>query len=91
MESENVVQRWSMSRNTDILTQKIEFIMESPSERVRYKNLPTFKEKLSFLKNHFIMSDMAVRLMERQYLLSPSSQERLMDKVDDIIEKFESA
>jgi hypothetical protein len=37
------------------------------------------------------MSDMAVRLMERQYLLSPSSQERLLDKVDDIIEKFESA
>ncbi len=79
-----------MDKNTDILTQKIEFIMESPSERVRYKNLPTFKEKLDFLKNHFIMSDMAVRLMERQYLLSPSSQERLMDKVDDIIRKTES-
>ena len=79
-----------MDKNTDILTQKIEFIMESPSERVRYKNLPTFKEKLDFLKNHFIMSDMAIRLMERQYLLSPSNQEKLMEKVDDIIQRLEN-
>ncbi len=79
-----------MNDNIDILTQKIEFIMESPSERVRYKNLPTLKEKLNFLRSHFIMSDMAVRLMERQYLLSPSNQEALMDKVDEIIEKTEN-
>lgn len=78
-----------MDNNSDILTQKIEFIMESPSERVRYKNLPTFKEKLDFLRNHFIMSDMAIRLMERQYLLSPSSQEKLMDKVNGIIARTE--
>ena len=79
-----------MDNNSDILTQKLEFIMESPTERVRYKNLATFKEKLDFLRNHFIMSDMAIRLMERQYLLSPSNQEKLMDKVDAIIERTET-
>ncbi len=36
------------------------------------------------------MSDMAIRLLERQYLLSPDSQEELMNKVDQIISRMES-
>ncbi len=63
--------------------------MESPTERERFKELKTYKDKLNFLKNHFIMSDMAIRLMERQYLLSPGSQEELMKKIDQIISRIE--
>jgi hypothetical protein len=78
-----------MDQESDILMQKVRFIMESPSERLKYKNLGSFEDKLTFLKNHFIMSDMAIRLLERQYLLSPDRREELMQKVDLIIEKIE--
>lgn len=63
--------------------------MESPTERMRYKELDTFKDKLQFIKNHFVMSDMAIRLLERQYLLSPGKKDELMMKVDSIIEGLE--
>lgn len=79
-----------MDQESDILMQKVRFIMESPSERLKYKNLSSFKEKLVFLKSHFIMSDMAIRLLERQYLLSPQRQQELMDKVDSIIDHIEA-
>ena len=60
-------------------------IMESPTERSKYQDLTSFQEKLSFIKNHFIMNDLAIRLMERQYLLSEEKQHELMRTVDDII------
>ncbi|MCA6073397.1 hypothetical protein [Fulvivirga sedimenti] len=82
--------RRHMHADSDVLMQKLEFIMESPTERNRYKRLKSYKDKLNFLKNHFIMSDMAIRLLERQYLLSPDSQEELMNKVDQIISRMES-
>ena len=82
--------RQSMQADSDVLMQKLEFIMESPTERNRYKKLRSYKDKLNFLKNHFIMSDMAIRLLERQYLLSPDTQEELMNKVDQIISRMES-
>jgi hypothetical protein len=78
-----------MDQEADILMQKVRFIMESPSERLKYKNLAAWQDKLHFLKTHFIMSDMAVRLLERQYLLSPDRRDELMSKVDQIIEKIE--
>ncbi|MEM9390382.1 MAG: hypothetical protein AAGA02_07910 [Bacteroidota bacterium] len=59
--------------------------MESPTERSKYQDLTSFQEKLSFIKNHFIMNDLAIRLMERQYLLSEEKQYELMQTVDDII------
>ncbi|MEM6361345.1 MAG: hypothetical protein AAF149_13965 [Bacteroidota bacterium] len=59
--------------------------MESPTERSKYQDLTSFQEKLSFIKNHFIMNDLAIRLMERQYLLSEEKQHELMRTVDDII------
>jgi hypothetical protein len=79
-----------MQSDSDMLLQKLEFILESPTERERFKELKTYKDKLNFLKNHFIMSDMAIRLMERQYLLSPDSQEELMNKIDQIIARIEN-
>ncbi len=79
-----------MDYESDLLMQKVRFIMESPSERSRYKNLESFQEKLKFIKSHFVMSDMAVRLLERQYLLTPGRQEELMNKVDSIIASIEN-
>jgi len=79
-----------MQADSDLLIQKLEFIMESPTERERYKNLKSYKDKLNFLKNHFIMSGMAIRLLERQYLLSPDSQEDLMNRIDAIIARMEN-
>jgi hypothetical protein len=78
-----------MQADSDLLMQKLEFIMESPTERERYKQLKSYKDKLNYLKNHFIMSDMAVRLLERQYLLSPDTQDELMNKIDQIISRLE--
>ena len=79
-----------MQADSDLLIQKLEFIMESPTERARYKQLKSYKDKLNFLKNHFIMSDMAVRLLERQYMLSPDTQEELMSRVESILARMES-
>ncbi|MEL7003278.1 MAG: hypothetical protein AAFN93_11170 [Bacteroidota bacterium] len=64
--------------------------MESPTERNKYKNLSSFNDKLEFLKNHFILHEMEIRLMERKYLLSTETQQDLMDNVDSIISKLES-
>ncbi len=61
--------------------------MESPTERAKYQELTSFQEKLSFIKNHFIMNDMAVRLLERRYLLNEDKRDELMRTVDDIIAK----
>lgn len=74
-----------MFNDPDILISKVRMIMESPTERSKYQELNSFQEKLSFIKNHFIMNDMAIRLMERQYLLNNEKKEELMRAVDDII------
>ncbi len=74
-----------MFNDPDILISKVQMIMESPTERSKYQELTTFQEKLAFIKNHFIMNDMAVRLMERRYLLSEEKKDELMRTVDDII------
>lgn len=79
-----------MLLESDLLLSKIQLIMESPTERNRYKNLDTFNAKLNFLKTHFILQEMEVRLMERKYLLSPETQQELMSTVDAIIAKLES-
>ena len=74
-----------MFNDPDILISKVRMIMESPTERAKYQELKTFQEKLQFIKNHFIMNDMAIRLMDRQYLLSQDKKDDLMRTVDDII------
>lgn len=79
-----------MLLESDLLLSKIQLIMESPTERNKYKNLASFTEKLDFLRNHFILQEMEIRLMERKYLLSPDTQQELMDSVDSIISKLES-
>ena len=76
-----------MYNDPDILISKVQMIMESPTERAKYQELTTFHEKLSFIKNHFIMNDMAVRLLERRYLLNEDKRDELMRTVDDIIAK----
>ncbi len=76
-----------MYNDPDILISKVQMIMESPTERAKYQELTSFQEKLSFIKNHFIMNDMAVRLLERRYLLNEDKRDELMRTVDDIIAK----
>ncbi len=76
-----------MYNDPDILITKVQMIMESPTERAKYQELTSFQEKLNFIKNHFIMNDMAVRLLERRYLLSEDKRDELMRTVDDIIAK----
>lgn len=77
-----------MLNEHNILLSKVQLIMESPTERNKYMELETFKDKLLFLKDHFIMNDSAIRLLERKYLLSEENQEDLIRKVDDIIAKI---
>ncbi|TRX60874.1 hypothetical protein FNH22_07470 [Fulvivirga sp. M361] len=68
---------------------KVRMIMESPTERTKYQEFTTFQEKLNFIKNHFIMNDMAVRLLERKYLLSSDKRDELIRTVEDIIDKID--
>jgi len=78
-----------MSKPNDPLMTKVQLIMESPSERTKYKSLETFDEKIEFLKNHFILKDVEIRLLERKYLLSPSKREELIEEVDSLIKRLD--
>lgn len=79
-----------MSSTSDRFINKVELIMDSPTERSKYKNLDTFEKKLSFLRSHFIMDEMSLRLLERKYLLSENSREYLMNVVEDIVTRSEN-
>lgn len=79
-----------MSQSNDPLLAKVELIMESPSERSKYQTLASFDEKVDFLKNHFILKDVEIRLLERKWLLSPSRREELIYEVDNLIKKMEN-
>jgi len=74
-----------MSELNDPLMNKVRLIMESPSERSKYEQLDSFDEKISFLKNHFILKDVELRLLERRYLLSPEKREELIHEVNGLI------
>ncbi len=78
-----------MSTKNDPLMAKVELIMESPSERSKYLDLETFEDKINFLKNHFILKDVEIRMLERKYLLSPSKREELIEEVNDLIKKMD--
>lgn len=79
-----------MSQTNDPLLAKVELIMESPSERSKYQTLTSFEEKIDFLKNHFILKDVEIRLLERKWLLSPDKREELIFEVDNLIRKMEN-
>lgn len=78
-----------MSTKNDPLMAKVELIMESPSERSKYLDLETFEDKINFLKNHFILKDLEIRMLERKYLLSPSKREELIEEVNDLIKRMD--
>lgn len=78
-----------MSTKNDPLMAKVELIMESPSERTKYLDLETFEDKINFLKNHFILKDVEIRMLERKYLLSPSKREELIEEVNDLIKRMD--
>ncbi len=78
-----------MSTKNDPLMAKVELIMESPSERSKYLDLETFEDKINFLKNHFILKDVEIRMLERKYLLSPSKREELIEEVNDLIKRMD--
>ena len=78
-----------MSEVHDPLLDKVRLIMESPTERNRYHALLSLKEKIEFIRSHFILKDLEVRLLERKYLLSPGKTEELMEEVDRIIDQME--
>ena len=76
-----------MLNDSDIFVTKVGLIMESPTERNRYKQLSSFQEKIDFLRGHFVMNEMAIRLLERKYLLSDEKKEELMKEIDLLISK----
>ncbi|MBL3655610.1 hypothetical protein [Fulvivirga sediminis] len=79
-----------MLHDSDVFMNKVELIMESPTERNKYKGLDNMNDRLDFLRNHFIMNEMAIRLFERKYLLSEKSRDDLLSTIDDIIKKWDS-
>jgi phage-related protein len=79
-----------MAQISDRFISKVELIMDSPTERNKYKNLDNFEAKLSFLRSHFIMDEMSLRLLERKYLLSVSNRETLMLTIEDIVTRSDN-
>lgn len=74
---------------SDLLMNKVQLILESPTERSKYKNINTEDDRLAFFCNHFIMDDMSVRLIKRRYLLSKRHREEFIQSIDEIIDKLE--
>ena len=74
-----------MAQNPDRFLSKVELIMDSPTERNKFKKLNSFDEKISFLRGHFIMDEMSIRLLERKYLLNESNREALVNQLEDIL------
>jgi hypothetical protein len=79
-----------MALNSDRFISKVELIMDSPTERNKYKDLNSFDDKLSFLRGHFIMDEMSIRLLERKYLLSESTRDSLNNMIEDIVTRSEN-
>ncbi len=79
-----------MAYSSDRFISKVELIMDSPTERNKYKSLDDFDKKLNFLRSHFIMDEMSLRLLERKYLLSENSRESLMNLIEDIVVRSEN-
>lgn len=78
-----------MIEESDVFLSKVELIMESPTERTKYKKLTSIEDKLQFLRSHFIMNEMAIRLLERKYLLNVSERDKLMNEIDEIISRLD--
>ncbi|MDH5476255.1 MAG: hypothetical protein OEX22_11225 [Cyclobacteriaceae bacterium] len=76
-----------MPEGSDVFLEKVGLIMESPTERNKYRDLSTITEKLDFLRSHFIMNELAVRLLERKYLLNTHDRDNLLREIDDLIKK----
>ena len=76
-----------MLEESDIFLNKVELIMESPTERSKYKKLDTIDDKLNFLRNHFVMNEMAIRLLERKYLIKVDERDKLIQGIDELIHK----
>ncbi|MEQ8925040.1 MAG: hypothetical protein RLO81_04460 [Fulvivirga sp.] len=79
-----------MTEHSDRFISKVELIMDSPTERNKFKSLTNFDDKIAFLRGHFIMDEMSIRLLERKYLLSESSREILMNQLEDIVLRSEN-
>ncbi len=79
-----------MIENTDRFISKVELIMDSPTERNKFKKLNSFDDKMAFLRGHFIMDEMSIRLLERKYLLSESTRATLINHIDDIVLRSEN-
>lgn len=79
-----------MSQNSDRFLSKVELIMDSPTERNKFKKLTSFDDKIGFLRGHFIMDEMSIRLLERKYLLSAANRDTLMNYIENIVLRSEN-
>lgn len=77
-----------MAYQNDPLLSKVELIMESPTERRKYMDLKSFDEKISFIRDHFLLKEMEVKLLERRYLLDENGRYDLFREIDDIINRI---
>lgn len=79
-----------MVQKVDSFISKVELIMDSPTERNKFKNLSDFEDKIAFLRGHFIMDEMSIRLLERKYLLSEKGRDLLLNQIEDIVLRSEN-
>ena len=86
--NQNITHMYSGDTSATLMD-KVELILDSPSERIKYKSIQKDADRVSFFSNHFIMDDMSVRLLKRKYLLSEKNRKEFLEVVDELIWKLE--
>ena len=76
-----------MHSNLDLLIKKFNLILGTSEDIETYEKKKTFEEKLQYIKDHFLIKEMEIKLMERRFLLSEERRNELIKTLDDIIAK----
>lgn len=76
-----------MHSNLDLLIKKFNLILGTSEDIETYEQKKTFEEKLQYIKDHFLIKEMEVKLMERRFLLSEERRQELIETLDAIIAK----
>ena len=76
-----------MHSNLDLLLKKFDLILGTSEDIETYEQKQTFEEKLQYIKDHFLIKEMEIKLLERRFLLSEERRQELIETLDHIIQK----
>ena len=76
-----------MHSNLDLLIKKFNLILGTSEDIETFEQKRTFEEKLQYIKDHFLIKEMEIKLLERRFLLSEERRQELIETLDAIISK----